>query len=125
MMKIILSLAIATTLATPAFANGMNQLSLLGALVNVGNHGNVASAAAKVASPGSLADVKANVLDNTIKADVKVGAAQPSYDHGYGAPSSGVAGLNVTIGQQTGHGTALLGVTATVLDGGVGNRGGW
>jgi hypothetical protein len=133
MKKIIVSLILAGTLATPAFANGFNQPSLLGALVSVGNHGSIASVAAKVASPNTLADVKANVLDNTIKADVKVGATQPS--HGYGAPSSEVAGLNVVIpgvaraniaiGQQTGHSSTLLGVTANVLSGGVGNHGGW
>jgi hypothetical protein len=124
---------------TPAFAGGFNhsQPSLLGALVSVGNHGDIASAAAKLASPGTLADMKANVLDNTVKADVKVGAAQPAYNHGYGygAPSPSVAGLNVVvpgvaradvaIGQQAGHASTLLGVTANVLSGGVGHRGGW
>jgi hypothetical protein len=135
MKKIIISLMLASTLAAPAFANGSNQPSLLGALLNVGNHGSVANVAAKVASPNSLADVKANVLDNTVKADVKVGSSQPSYGYGYGAPSSEVAGLNVVIpgvakanvaiGQQTGHSSTLLGVTANVLSGGVGNRGGW
>jgi len=138
MKKIIVSLMLAGSLATPALAHGVSQQpSLLGAPVSVGNHGNVASVAAKVASPNTLADVKANVLDNTVKADVKVGASQPSYDygHGYGAPSSEVAGLNVVIpgvakaniavGQQTGHSSTLLGVTANVLSGGVGNHGGW
>ena len=138
MKKIIVSLMLASTLATPAFANGLGQPSLLGALVSVGIHGSVANVVAKVASPSTLADVKANVLDNTIKADVKVGASQPSYgqpSYGYGAPSSEVAGLNVTIpgvakanvavGQQTGHSSTLLGVTANVLSGGVGNHGGW
>lgn len=133
MKKIIVSLILTGVAATPAFANGINQPSLLGALVSVGNHGSIASVAAKVASPNSLADVKANVLDNTVKADVKVGATQPSY--GYGAPSSEVAGLNfvipgvakanVAIGQQTGHSSTLLGVTANVLSGGVGNHGNW
>jgi hypothetical protein len=137
--QIIVSLMLAGALATPAFAGGFNhsQPSLLGALVSVGNHGDIASAAAKLASPGTLADVKANVLDNTVKADVKVGAAQPAYNHGYGygAPSPSVAGLNVVvpgvaradvaIGQQAGHASTLLGVTANVLSGGVGHRGGW
>jgi hypothetical protein len=135
MKKIIVSLALATILATPAFANGFNQPSLLGALLNVGNHGSIASVAAKVASPNSLADVKANVLDNTARADVKVGSSQPSYGYGHSAPSSEVVGLNVVIpgiakaniaiGQQSGHSSSLLGVTANVLSGGVGNRGGW
>jgi hypothetical protein len=133
MKKIIVSLMLAAAVASPAFANGITQPSLLGALASVGNHGDIANVAAKVASPSTLADVKANVLDNTVKADVKVGSTQPSY--GYSAPSSSVAGLNVTIpgvakanvaiGQQTGHSSTLLGVTANVLDGGVGNRGGW
>ena len=95
MKKIIVSFALVTTLATPALANGINQPSLLGALVSVGNHGSVANVVAKVSSPSTLADVKANVLDNTIKVDVKAGASQPSY--GVGAPSSEVAGLNVVI----------------------------
>jgi hypothetical protein len=137
MKKIIVSLMLASTLATPAFANGFNQPSLLGALVSLGNHGSIASVAAKVASPNTLADVKANVLDNTVKADVKVGSSQQSYghDYGYGAPSSSLATLNVTvpgvakanvaIGRQSGHSSSLLGVTANVLGGGVGNRGGW
>ena len=135
MKKIIVSLMLAGTLATPAFANGFNQPSLLGALVSVGNHGDIANVVAKVASPSTLANVKANVLDNTVKADVKVGSTQPSYGYGHGAPSSSLADLNVTIpgvakanvaiGQQTGHSSTLLGVTANVLSGGVGNHGGW
>ena len=86
MKKIIASLAFAA-LATPAFAHGVSQPSLLGALVNLGNHGGIASVGAKVASPNALADVKANVLDNAVKADVKLSASQSSYGHGYGAPS--------------------------------------
>ena len=70
MKKIIVSFLLASTLAAPAFANGISQPSLLGALVSVGNHGDIANVAAKVASPSTLADVKANVLDNTVKADV-------------------------------------------------------
>ena len=62
MKKIIASLAFAA-LATPAFAHGVSQPSLLGALVNLGNHGGIASVGANVASPNALADVKANVLD--------------------------------------------------------------
>lgn len=133
MKKIIVSLMLAASLATPAFANGISQPSLLGAVVSLGNHGSVADVVAKVASPSTLADVKANVLDNTVKADVKVGSSQPSY--GYGAPSASLATLNVTvpgiakanvaIGQQSGHSSTLLGVTANVLDGGVGNHGNW
>lgn len=133
MKTFVVSLMLASTLAAPAFANGISQPSLLGALVTVGNHGDIANVAAKVASPSTLADVKANVLDNTARADVKVGATQPSY--GYGAPSSsiadlkvtvpGVANANVAVGQQTGHPSTLLGVTANVLDGGVGNHGNW
>jgi len=133
MKKIIVSFAFAA-LATPAFAHGFSQPSLLGALMNVGNHGSVA---AKVGSPHALADVKANVLGNTVKADVKVGARQPSYGYGRGtsAPSSSLLGLNVIVpgiaranvdvGQQSRHGSTLLGVTANVLDGGVGRRGDW
>jgi hypothetical protein len=134
MKKIIASLAFAA-LATPAFAHGVSQPSLLGALVNLGNHGGIASVGAKVASPNALADVKANVLDNAVKADVKLSASQSSYGHGYGAPSPSLLGLNVTVpgivqanvdvGQQSRHGSTLLGVTANVLDGGVGHRGDW
>jgi hypothetical protein len=137
MKKIIVSLMLVGIAATPAFAGGFNsnhgQPSLLGALVSVGNHGDIANVAAKVASPSSLADVKANVLDNAARADVKVGSTHPSY--GYGAPSSSIANLNVTVpgiananvavGQQNGHSSTLLGVTANVLSGGVGNHGGW
>jgi hypothetical protein len=126
MKKIIVPLLLASALATPAFANGFNQPSLLGALVSLGNHGSIANVAAKVASPNALADVK-------------VGASQPSYGHdygyGHGAPSSSLATLNVTVpgvakanvavGQQSGRSSTLLGVTANVLSGGVGNRGGW
>jgi hypothetical protein len=139
MKKIVVSLMLAGALATPAFAGGFNhsQPSLLGALVSLGNHGDIANVAARVAAPNALADVKANVLDNTARADVKVGASQPSHGHGYGygAPSSSIANLNVAVpgiadahvavGQQTGHASTLLGVTANVLSGGVGNRGGW
>jgi len=134
MKKIIVSLAF-VVLATPAFAHGFSQPSLLGALVNVGNHGSVAGVAATVASPHALADVKANVLGNAVKADVTVGARQPSHGHGYSAPSPSLLGLNVTVpgiarangdvGRQNRHGSILLGVTANVLDGGVGRRGGW
>lgn len=136
MKKIIASFAFAA-LATPALAHGASQPSLLGPLLNVGNHGSIASVGAKVASPNALADVKANVLDNTVKADVKVGASQPSYGygHGYSAPSSSLLGLNVTVpgiakanvdvGQQSRRGSTLLGVTANVLSGGAGNHGGW
>ena len=137
MKKIVVSLLAATALATPAFANGAGQPSLLDALVSVGNRGSVATVATKVAPPGSLADGKANVLDNTVRAGVKVGAPQPSHGHdsGYGAPSPQAAGLNavipgvaratVAIGQQGGHSSTLLGVTANVLSGGAGNHGGW
>jgi hypothetical protein len=132
--KIIVSLAF-VALATPVFAHGFSQPSLLDALVNVGNHGSIAGVAAKVASPHALADVKANVLGSAVKADVTVGARQPSYDHGYSAPSPSLLGLNVTVPgiaranvdvvRQNRHGSTLLGVTANVLDGGVGRRGGW
>jgi hypothetical protein len=123
MKTIIASLAF-VALATPAFAHGVSQPSLPGALRDVGGHGGIASAG-----------VKANVLDGTVKADGKVGASQPShgYGHGYGAPSSSLPGLNVTVpgiaganvdaGQQSPRGSTLLGVTAHVLDGGVGHRG--
>jgi hypothetical protein len=122
MKKIVVFLAFAT-LATPAFAHDFSQPSLLSALVHVGHPGGI-NAAAKVASPHALADVK-------------VGAGQPAYGygHGAGAPSSSLLGLNVVvpgiaranadIGQQSRHGSALLGVTANVLDGGAGRRGGW
>lgn len=136
MKKIIASLAFAA-LATPALAHGISQPSLLGALVNLGNHGSIASVGANVASPNALVGVKTGILDNAVKADVKVGASQPSHGYGYGysAPTSSLLGLNVTVpgiaranvdvGQQSRRGSALLGVTANVLDGGVGRRGGW
>jgi hypothetical protein len=136
MKKIIVSVAF-TALAAPAFAHGVSLPSLLGARVNLGNHGSIASVGAQIASPNALADVKANVLDNSVKADVKLGASQPSYGYGHGAsaPSSSLLGLNVAVpgivqanvglGQQDRHSSTLLGVTANVLDGGVGRRGGW
>lgn len=120
MKKIIVSFAFAA-LATPAFAHGFSQPSLLGALVNVGNHGSVA---AKMGSPHALADVK-------------VGTRQPSHGYGHGASASsssllglnvimpGIARANIDVGQQSRHGSTLLGVTANVLDGGVGRRGDW
>jgi len=70
-------------------------------------------------------------------ADVKVGTRQPSHGYGHGASASsssllglnvivpGIARANVDVGQQSRHGSTLLGVTANVLDGGVGRRGDW
>jgi len=124
--KIILSLILAAA-ATPAFAGGYghnsrnSQPSLLGVIANIG-------------APRALADVKANVLNSTVKADVKLGA-QPSYGHGYGHGNSALADIDVTVPgiarvqadvlEQNRRGTTLLGVSANVLGGGVGHRGGW
>lgn len=118
--KIILSLVLAAIAANPAFAGGYNQPqpSLLGAIVKVG-------------APNALADVKANLLGNTVKADVKVGASQPS--HGYGHNNNaqlldlnvnvpGVARVQADVGQQNRHSSTLLGISANVLSGGVGNH---
>lgn len=124
MKKIILSLVLAATAVTPAVAGGYRpaQPSLLGVIANIG-------------SPKALADVKANVLNNTVKADVKVGATQPSYGYGHGHNNSSLADINVAVpglarvqadvGQQNRHGSTLLGVSVNVLGGGVGNRGHW
>ena len=122
--KIILSLILAATAVSPAVAGGNRQPqpSLLGVIANVG-------------SPRALADVKANVLNNTVKADVQVGGAQPSYGYGHHNNNSSLADINVAVpgiariqadvGQQNRHGTTLLGVTANVLGGGVGHRNNW
>ncbi len=121
--KFILSLVLAATAITPAVAGGYghnshnNQSSLLGVMANVG-------------TPRALADVKANVLNNTVKADVKLGSSRPSY--GYGHSNSPLADINVSVpgiariqadvGQQNRRGTTLLGISANVLGGGVGHR---
>jgi hypothetical protein len=116
-----------------AYAHGMQQQpSLLGALLSVGNHGSIANVSAKVAAPSSLADVHANVLDNTVKANVDVGAA----NNHYSAPSHnsspavadvklnvlGLVKANVDVGQTSHQGSSLLNLNASVLSGGVGGR---
>ena len=117
--KIILSLVLAATAVTPAFAGGntYRQPSLLGLTANVGTR-------------GAIADVKANVL-NTVKADVKVGASQPSYGYGHNNNAQiadinvnvpGIARVQADVGQQNRHSTTLLGISANVLSGGVGHR---
>jgi hypothetical protein len=114
-----------------AYAHGAQQQpSLLGALLQVGNHGSVANVAATVAAPSSLANVHANVLDNSVKADVNVGAANNNrYDsHGASAVADvklnvlGVVKANVDVGQASRQGGSLLNLNASVLSGGVGNR---
>jgi hypothetical protein len=117
--KIILSLVLAATAVTPAFAGGNNtrQPSLLGLTANIGTR-------------DAIADVKANVL-NTVKADVKLGASQPSYGSGHNSNSQladinvnmpGIARVQADVGQRNRHGSTLLGISANVLSGGVGHR---
>jgi hypothetical protein len=124
--KIILSLILAAAAVTPAMAGGHNQPQPR----NTGLLGLVA----KVAAPNALANVTANLLGNTVRADVKVGASQPSYGYGYGHNSSssiadinvnvpGIARVQADVGQQNRHGSTLLGISANVLSGGVGQRG--
>lgn len=97
-MKKTLVALMLVTVSAAAHAHGFRQQpSLLGALVQAGNHGSVANVAARVASPSSLADVHANVLGNAVKADIDVG-------------------------QSSRRGSALLNLNASVLGGGVGNR---
>ena len=119
--KIILSLILAATAITPAFAGGnnnsRNQPGLLGLTANIG-------------APKALVDLKAKVLNN-VKADVKVGASQPSYGYGHNSNSQiadinvnvpGIARVQADVGQQNRHSTTLLGISANVLSGGVGHR---
>lgn len=123
--KIILSLILATAVITPAAAGGashnsrVSPPSLLGVIANVG-------------APNALAGVKTNLLNNMVKADVSVGASQ---QRGYGHAGSSLADVNVSVpgiariqadvGQQNRHGSTVLGISANVLGGGVGHRGGW
>jgi len=122
--KFILSLVLAASAITPAVAGGYghnshnNKSSLLGVIANIG-------------TPRALADVKANVLNNTVKADVKVGSSQPSYGYGHNSNSQladinvsvpGIARIQADIGQQNRRSTTLLGISANVLGGGVGHR---
>ncbi|HEY0265799.1 MAG TPA: hypothetical protein VGC16_03550 [Rhizomicrobium sp.] len=104
--KIVMSLMLTAAFGAPqAFAHGVQQQpSLLGALVNIGNHGGIANVAATVgatpsyrAPTASVADVKANVLGGAVKADVAVG-------------------------QTSRQGSSLLGLNLSILGGGVGNR---
>jgi hypothetical protein len=111
--KIVIALMLSAVSFSAAQAHETSQPSLLGGLISLGGN--------------PLASVKANV-GTAVKADVKVGAAQS----GYGAPSSSLANLNVevpglakanvAVGSQSRNATTLLGVSATVLDGGVGRR---
>lgn len=115
-----------------AYAHGVQQPSLLGGLLQAGNHGSVANVAATVAAPSSLANIHANVLGNSVKADVDVGSA----NNRYSAPGRGsfpavadvklnVLGIvkaNVDVGQSSRQGGSLLNLNASVLSGGVGNR---
>jgi hypothetical protein len=120
--KFILSLVLAATAVTPAVAGGYghnSQPSLLGVIANVG-------------TPRALADVKANLLNNSVKADVKVGSSQPSYVHNYSHSNSsladiyvsvpGIARIQADVGQQNRRSNTLLGISANVLGGGVGHR---
>jgi hypothetical protein len=133
--KILVSLMVTAAFGIPtAYAHGASQPSLLNALVSVGNHGSIANVAATVAAPSTLADVHASALDNSVNANVAVDTS--SSHSSYNAPphnaSSSVADVNlnvlnavkanVDVGQQSGHSSTLLGISATVLDGGVGNR---
>ena len=119
--KIILSLVLATAAITPAVAGGYGhnrQPALAGVIANVG-------------APRAFADVKANLLGNTVKADVSVGASQPSWGHGHSNSQladinvsvPGIARVQADVGQQNRHGSTLLGISANVLGGGVGHRG--
>jgi hypothetical protein len=127
-----MTLALVTVFGMPAaYAHGFQQQpSLLGALVQVGNHGSVANVAAKVLSPSSLADVHANVLDNVVKADVNVGAANNNHYNSRGSSDIadvklnvlGAVKANVDVGQSDRHGSSLLNLNASLLGGGVGNR---
>lgn len=109
--SIALSLALTAAAIAPAAAHGFNRAPapLLGALVSVGPHGSIANVGAAVGQANSygasrhgssLADVNVNALNGAVRADVDVG-------------------------QSGRHSSTLLGVSATVLDGGVGHRGGW
>jgi hypothetical protein len=103
--KILVSLMVTAAFGIPtAQAHGTSQPSLLNALVSVGNHGSIANVAVDTSShasnnapshgASSVAGVNLNVL-NVVKANVDVGQS---------------------------HSNMLLGISATVLDGGVGNR---
>lgn len=103
--KILMTVMLAAVFAAPsAFAHGMQQRpSLLGALVNIGNHGGIANVTANIGAQPSyhaparaLPDVRANVLNGAVKADIAVGQASR-------------------------HDSALLNLNASVLSGGVGN----
>lgn len=101
---ILLTVTLAALIAAPsAFAHGMRQQPpLLGALVNIGNHGSIANITANVGArpsyhaPSALADVRANVLNGVVRADV-------------------------ALGQASAHDSSLLNLNASVLSGGVGN----
>lgn len=128
--KFIIALMLAAAVASPAYANGSS--GLLGALVSVGNHGSVANVGATVDNRNSLANVGANLLGGVVKATATVDQTQ---SHGYGPTSSSLADVNlnvlngavkanVAVDQNSRHDSTLLGVSAMVLDGGVGNHGG-
>lgn len=129
--KLIIALTLAAAVASPAYANGSSG-GLLGALVSVGNHGSIANVGAAVDNRNSLANVGANLLGGAVKATATVDQTQ---SHGYGPASSSLADVNlnvlngavkanVAVDQNSRHDSTLLGISATVLDGGVGNRGG-
>lgn len=133
MKKSLITLALITVFGMPAaYAHGFQQQqpSLLGELVQAGNHGSIANVAAKVLSPSSLANVHANVLDNAVKADVNVGAANNSHYNSHGSSDIadvklnvlGAVKANVDVGQSSRHGSSLLNLNASLLGGGVGNR---
>lgn len=102
--KFVLSLMLAASFSAPAFAHGASSVPLLGALVTAGNHGGIATVGAAVGQQNrgasSLADVNLNLLNGAVKA-------------------------NIGVDQSSRQSTSLLNIGATVLGGGVGNRGGW
>jgi hypothetical protein len=104
--KIAMSVLLAAAFAAPAAAHDLRRspAPLLGALVSLGNHGSIANVAANVDTRSglhsSLADVNVNALNGAVRA-------------------------NVAVGRSGRHSSTLLGIGATVLDGGVGHRGGW
>jgi hypothetical protein len=133
MKKSLMTLVLVTVFGVPAaYAHGVQQQpSLLGALLSVGNHGSVANVGATIAAPSSLANVHANVLDNSVKANVDVGAANSNhYAPSHGSPAVadvklnvlGIVKANVDVGQSSRQGGSLLNLNASLLSGGVGNR---
>ena len=103
--KIAVSLVVTVLATTAAQAGGFNNnrsSSLLGALVTLGNHGNIANIAADVGQTSrgyhgssSLADVNANLLGGAVRADV--GVAQS------GRRGSSLLDLHVHLGGGVGN----------------------